>query len=364
MKKAYLLFFVVIFSITLYAAPVVTNATAAQRTDGSKIVDIHFDVSFSSADSVYISLNLSDDAGTTFTIMPNSALLSGDIGKIHTGTGKHIVWLAGDETQDFDGNQFAFKVQAWDMPPMPESFIYIDGGTFDNDGREVTLSSFYLDKYEVTQSEYQAVIGTNPSHFPNVSNGPVEMVSWTDAIVYCNKRSISEGLTPCYQLYYNSEYDYGTIPANWPNGLLSQGKMYIQCNWDANGYRLPTNAEWQFAARGGNQTHNYMYSGSNNQELVAWYSLNSNETTHTIGTKAANELGLFDMSGNVWEWVWDYYGELSNEPQTNPHGPASGMSTIFLGGGWEDNVALHYTANYFPGNSWNWSGFRVCRIAP
>jgi formylglycine-generating enzyme len=246
----------------------------------------------------------------------------------------------------------------------PGQMILVQGGTFTNGTSDVTVSSFYLGKYEVTQSEYQAIMGVNPSYFPNVTNGPVEQASWFNAIEFCNRNSMSEGLNPCY-----SYSTYGTNPTNWPAGWNTDHNNHtnVSCSWTANGYRLPTEAEWQYAARGGNQTHNYTYSGSNDIDPVAWYWDNSDGTSHTIGTKTANELSLFDMSGNVWEWCWDIYGNYTSGAQTNPHGAVSGFYRVFRGGGW-DIDADFCTVSYRSGDDATASsggvGFRCVRVSP
>jgi formylglycine-generating enzyme required for sulfatase activity len=249
--------------------------------------------------------------------------------------------------------------------PPPADFVFVQGGTFHNGTSNVTLSSFYIDKYEVTQAGYQAVMGTNPSYFPNNPNRPVERVSWFNAIEYCNRRSIQEGLTPCYS--YSS---YGTNPDNWPAGWNTSDANHtnVSCNWSANGYRLPTEMEWMYAAKGGNQSQGYTYSGSNTIGDVAWYYYNSSSTTHTVGTKAANELGTFDMSGNVWEWVWDINGTYPSGNQTNPTGPVSGSYRVRRGGSWR-TYAGNCTVSYRYGNgatfTYNYGiGFRVLRVSP
>jgi formylglycine-generating enzyme required for sulfatase activity len=247
---------------------------------------------------------------------------------------------------------------------LPEEFVLVPGGTYYNGVSDVTVSSVYLSRTEVSQTSYQAIMGDNPSNFTSVVGAPVEQVSWFKAIEYCNKRSISEGLTPAY-----SYSTYGTNPVNWPAGWSTNDANHtnVSCNWTANGYRLPTEAEWEFAAMGGNLSHEYLYSGSNTINDVAWYTTNSGNTTHTVGTKAANELGLFDMSGNTWEFCWDIVGDFPSGAQTNPHGPSTGTERITKGGSYpnpESWCEVGTRAGYTPTGLTSQVGFRVCRNAP
>ncbi len=188
------------------------------------------------------------------------------------------------------------------------NMVYVEGGTFtmgatSEQGRDayddekpthqVTLSSFRIGKYEVTQREWRAVMGSNPSYFKG-DNLPVENVSWDDCQKFISKLN---QLTGKY-------------------------------------FRLPTEAEWEYAARGGNRSRGYKYSGSVNLDNVAWFSDNSGNTTHNVGTKQPNELGLYDMSGNVYEWCQDCYGDYSSSAQINPTGSSSGSFRVIRGGSW------------------------------
>ncbi|MBI9030835.1 SUMF1/EgtB/PvdO family nonheme iron enzyme [bacterium] len=231
------------------------------------------------------------------------------------------------------------------------NFVLVPGGTFTM-GRttgsggsdelpthQVTLSSFYIGKYEVTQAEYQAVMGTNPSYFSG-SDKPVEGVTWYNAVQYCNARSIEEGLTPCYNT------------TTW------------ECDFSANGYRLLTEAEWEYAARGGTNNPDYLYSGSDDIHSVAWYGHNSGRTTHNVGTKAPNSLGIYDMSGNVWEWCNDRYGSYSSSALTDPVGPATGSGRVNRGGSWDGsatNCRVAFRIESFPADGYDIVGFRLAR---
>ena len=349
------------------AAPVVSNVTASQRTDGSKIVDIYYDLYDANDELCDITFKLSADGGASFDIIPSPANLSGDFGDdLPSGTNKHIIWNAGAESYSLDGS-YLYRVYADDgsSPPMPENFILVEGGTFNNGTSYVTVSSFYIDKYELTQAEYQAVMGSNPAtDFGVGSNYPVYYVSWFNAIEYCNRRSLQEGLTPCY-----SYSTYGTNPDGWPSGWNTSNSNHtnVNCNWSANGYRLPTEMEWMFAAKGGNQSQGYTYSGSNTIGDVAWYYSNFSYTTHTVGTKAANELGTFDMSGNVWEWCWDIYGTYPGGSQTDPHGATSGSDRVLRGGSWYDNAYNCTVSDRLADgatDSFYILGFRCVRVSP
>ena len=210
--------------------------------------------------------------------------------------------------------------------------VLVEGGTFtmgatpeqgsdayddEEPAHKVTLDSFYIGKFPVTQRLWKAVMGDSKGGNLSVTN-----VSWNDVQGFLCKLNAATGKA----------------------------------------YRLPTEAEWEYAARGGNKSQGYKYAGSNDPDLVAWHSGNSGNTTHEVGTRFPNELGIYDMSGNVWEWCQDWYGSYSSSPQTNPKGPNSGSYRVLRGGSW------FYLARYCrvsdrrsgtPGNRYDSLGFRL-----
>lgn len=191
---------------------------------------------------------------------------------------------------------------------------------------QVSLTNdYYIGKYEVTQAQWEAVMGSNPSYFSGDGNRPVDNVSWADVQEFIRRLNVQTGMN----------------------------------------YRLPTEAEWEFAARGGNQSQNYVYSGSNDANMSGWHSFNSSEATHPVGQKQANELGLYDMSGNVWEWVEDWFDVYGNDYQINPTGPPAAVrdtDRVRRGGSWygdPGSTRVSYRTGYSVNSKSFYLGFRL-----
>ena len=266
--------------------------------------------------------------------------VSGDVNKSVSAGSHRVVWDVLSEREHLKGENICFKVEAgyqlFTVNGVSFEMVRVEGGTFTMGGtaeqgsdadedekptHQVTLSSYSIGKTEVTQALWQAVMGSNPSDF-NGSNLPVEKVSWEDCQTFIRKLNALTGKT----------------------------------------FRLPTEAEWEYAARGGNKSRGYKYSGSNTLSNVAWYDDNSSNKTHPVATKASNELGIYDMTGNVWEWCSDWYGSYSSSSQYNPTGSNTGSSRVLRGGSWFSNARycrVSIRDRYTPAGRGDYLGLRL-----
>lgn len=220
-----------------------------------------------------------------------------------------LLCFAMDSCSGGDGGNSKKENRDFNVNGVEFTMVYVEGGTFmmgsddayaddwEKPVHQVTLSDYYIGQTEVTQALWQAVMGNNPSEFVG-NNRPVESVSWDDCQEFIGRLNQITGENFC----------------------------------------LPTEAQWEFAARGGNYSKGYKYSGSNDIDAVAFYEASSGGKTRVVGITQANELGIHDMSGNVWEWCYDWYGPYSSVAITDPAGPSSGSHRVFRGGGWFDSA--------------------------
>ena len=241
-----------------------------------------------------------------------------------------------EDVQSYSSKQKDGQNKDYTVNGVTFKMIYVKSGTFimgatseqtgaysdELPAHSVTLGNYYIGETEVTQELWTAVMGSNPSRFSGNMQCPVEMVSWNDCQTFISKLNELTGAT----------------------------------------FRLPTEAQWEFAARGGNNSQGYIYSGSNTIDDVAWYTSNSSSTTHPVKTKAPNELGIYDMSGNVLEWCSDWYGSYSSAAQTDPTGSSTGSYRVIRGGSWGNYATSCRVAHRFfstPSLSYDCLGLRL-----
>ena len=272
-------------------------------------------------------------------LAPNNALYKENLDKANADRAKLAAERAAAEQKAAADRA---RLEAVNMVLIPGGTFMMgspanEAGRYDNEVQhQVTVSTFYMEKYEVTQKEWRKVMWTNPSYFKG-DNLPVENVTWYDAVEYCNKRSRRERLTPAYTI----------------NG------RNVSWNRNANGYRLPTEAEWEYACRAG--TTGPFNTGNNITKSQANY--NGNGTVN-VGSFAANGWGLYDMHGNVWEWCWDWYRDYESRAQSDPAGPSTGALRVYRGASWlyfAPGLRSARRGDYTPSSRFSDVGFRLVR---
>jgi formylglycine-generating enzyme required for sulfatase activity len=372
----------------LCAADGITNVVATQRP-GTALVDISYDLGTTNTNGLFVAVAVSTNGGLSYTLP--AAHFSGDVGfGVMAGTNKLIVWDAVRDWPDQFSTKVFFRLTTSDVPPgmvLVPAGPFVMGDTFgEGYSDELPLhtnqiSAFYMDRYEVTKALWDEVrlwantngydLGTRGSG--KSPNHPVQSVNWYDCVKWCNARSEKEGRVPAYYTSAAQTTVYRTGQVNVENDWVK---------WNA-GYRLPTEAEWEKAARGGTPGHRFPWSDSDtiqhsraNYYSSSSYAYDTSPTreyhptfddgvypyTSPVGYFAPSGYGLYDMAGNVWEWCWDRYGSCTALPATDPRGPASGSDRVIRGGGWGSHAVdcrTAYRDNFvWPGNREGNRGFR------
>ncbi len=348
--------------------PIVSNVQAKQR-EGSRLVDITYDVADPDNPTLTVYLKVSPDGGTIWK--GPVEMVSGDVGRgIMPGGGKRLVWDAGKEFPNQFGVKYRYRIGASDQWLVPEGMALIPEGPFlMGDARvagpehTVTVSAFAMDKWEVSIELWESVRAWGNAHgYDLVAGGsfgekhPVHSVNWYEAVKWCNARSEKEGILPAY-------YDDAAMGVVYRIGEKAASAV----RWDA-GYRLPTEAEWEKAARGGAVGKLYPWGEDEIRPGLANYRTSNSGKTTPIGLYEANGYGLYDMAGNVWEWCWDWYAGYSPAAQTNPRGPISGSFRVDRGGGWYygdvDCRVAYRGGEFLPGRGNDHGGGFRCVLPP
>ena len=347
------------------APPVVSGISAAQRS-GTHLVDIYYSVSDADGNSpLTIYVTISDNAGASYNVPVFT--LTGAVGPgVVPGNNLHVVWNAGVDWPGRFNNQCKVKIIADDgtAPPAPTDMAYIPAGVFqmgdslDSDTsampvHTVFVSAFFMDKYEVRKELYQTVYAWSTGHGYSISSGsgkaanhPIQSINWYDAAKWCNARSEMEGLTPCYYTDSGKSTAYKTGNLNITNACV---------DWSADGYRLPTEAEWERAARGGLNGKRYPWGDSFTHADANYsgdpvYATGGTPYDSPGGSFAANGYGLYDMAGNVWQWTKDVWRPGLDpdalEPETASYDPADpdAAQRVIKGGSFlcADNYCMRY----------------------
>lgn len=389
--KTLMCLLLVMGTIAQAAPPVVSNVRASQ-VPGTSYVDIYYDLSDPDGGTMTVEVRVSSDGGLTYSVPAST--LSGSAGSgVSLGTNKLVRWYAGT---DFGGNfieRCKVRITAIDgsLPSAPAGMAVIPAGNFQMgdtvDGAatptaNILISQFYIDQTEVSKAKWDEVrVWAAGNGFTDIAAGssfsgalhPVHTISWYDAVKWCNARSIKEGLVPCY---YTSTAKT-TVYKTGTTALTAD-----MVNWTADGYRLPTESEWEKAARGGVSNRRFPWGTDTITHSQATYSSSTSYTydvsptrdnhptygsgTAPCGTFSANGYGLYDMAGNLWEWTWDFSGGTLGTPSaTNPTGPVAGSYRVLRGGGWGGNATLARCGDRgiygTPGYSGNGYGFRSVR---
>ena len=370
-----------------FTAPKVASGLKAELSSDKTSVTLTWkdpdDEDFDHVEICFVSNDGTSDSAKSETVEVKKDVQTKVFDEIDSNMAYYEYYIVTVDTLGNKSSGISKKVHVAAVSKIPEGFVEIPAVSISGSktwtpasdvfvsGRNFEIASLYMSDHPVTRGEYKAVMGIDPSTAKandkdgneltgddNVKNNPVNFVSWYDALVYCNTLSIKEGLTPCYAIGGKTD------PSEWGAVPTSNNDTWnaATCDSTANGYRLPIEAEWEWAARGGKS---YTYAGSNDVNDVAWWSGNTNKSgTRDVKTKKANTYGLYDMSGNVWEWCWDWYGGISSK--TPDAGPASGSYRCQRGGSWYDladyaQVATRFSIN--PYSRYYNSGFRVvCNV--